>query len=152
MSNIAVHSPGDQLNCVDVQLLLSPPPPPLPFPLMLARVTGLGLGWQHFWSSDIVIILGIVHTILCLFISGSPPLLPLPSLPPSLLPSPPPSTNPLPPNPLLLSLEMHINEEHSVVLGSNTKNSIIDDNDGDDEPSMLDTLTSEQLARRPSFK
>ena len=48
--------------------------------------------------------------------------------------------------------EININsEDSSVPLGNNEKNSIIEQDD-EDEPSMLDSLTSEQLARRPSFK
>lgn len=49
-------------------------------------------------------------------------------------------------------VEININnDEPAVQLGTSEKTSIINDDD-EDEPSMLDTFTSEQLARRPSFK
>ncbi len=52
----------------------------------------------------------------------------------------------------MLFVEININtDEPAVSLGTSEKTSIISDDD-EDEPSMLDTFTSEQLARRPSFK
>ena len=43
-------------------------------------------------------------------------------------------------------------EDQGVGISSEKKNPPLINDDEDDEPSMLDTLSSEQLARRPSFK